>query len=42
MTAQELYEILDKAGVKYEVTKVYDDARVLLFTIDKPAEEDEE
>ena len=40
MTAQELYEILDNAGVDYEVVEVFDGARWLRFSVDEIGEQD--
>ena len=39
MTAQELYELLDKAGVDYELVEIFEGARFLRVVVDE-AEED--
>ena len=39
MTPQELYEVLDKAGVDYEVIEIFEGARFLRVVVDE-AEED--
>ena len=39
MTAQEMYELLDKAGIDYEVVEVFEGARFLRVVVDE-AEED--
>jgi len=41
MTAQELYEILDKAGVVYDVVETFEGVRLLSVEVVEP-EEDEE
>jgi hypothetical protein len=38
MTAQEVYEALDKAGIEYEVVEIFEGARWLRIEVD---EEDE-
>lgn len=35
MTPQELYEILDNAGLDYEVVEVFEGARWVRFTVDE-------
>ena len=39
MTAQELYEMLDKAGVDYELVEIFEGVRFLRVVVDE-AEED--
>jgi hypothetical protein len=41
MTAQELYELLDNAGVLYDVVEIYEGVRLLNVMVEEP-EEDEE
>jgi hypothetical protein len=42
MTPQELYTLLDKAGVEYEVVEIFEGARILNIEVDEPTEEDED
>lgn len=42
MTPQELYEILDKAGVDYEVIEIFEGARFLRVEVIELNEENEE
>ena len=39
MTPQELYELLDKAGVEYEVTEIFEGVRYLRVIVKEPEEE---
>ena len=39
MTPQELYEVLDNAGVEYEIVEIFDGTRLLRIEV---TEEDEE
>lgn len=39
MTATELYELLDNAGVEYEVTEMYEGVRYLRVLVNDPEEE---
>ena len=39
MTPQELYELLDKAGVEYEVTEIFEGVRYLRVIVEEPEEE---
>ena len=41
MTPQELYELLDKAGVDYEVVDIYEGLRILRVVVLEEVEEDE-
>ena len=41
MTPKELYELLDKAGVDYEVVDIYEGLRILRVVVLEEAEEDE-
>ena len=41
MTPQELYEMLNKAGVEYEVTEMYEGVRYLRVIVKEPEEETE-
>lgn len=40
MTAQELYEALDKAGVEYEVVEIFEGARWLRIEVDEETEDE--
>jgi hypothetical protein len=41
MTAQEIYALLDAAGVEYEVVAIFEGSRSINFQVDEePAEED--
>ena len=42
MTPQELYDLLDKAGVEYEIVEIFEGARILNIEVDEPAEEEEQ
>ena len=35
MTAQELYALLDKAGVEYEVVEIFEGARFVRVVVDE-------
>ena len=35
MTPQELYELLDKAGVEYEVTEIFEGVRYLRVVVEE-------
>ena len=35
MTAQELYEALEKAGIDYEVVEIFEGSRWLRFDVDE-------
>ena len=35
MTAQELYELLDKAGVEFEVVEIFEGLRTLNFIVEE-------
>ena len=39
MTPQELYELLNKAGVDYEVTELYEGVRYLRVVVEELKEE---
>ncbi len=39
MTPQELYELLNKAGVEYEVTELYEGVRYLRVVVEELKEE---
>ena len=41
MTPKELYELLDKAGVDYEVVDIYEGLRILRVVVLEEVEEDE-
>lgn len=41
MTPQELYDLLDKAGVDYEVIEIFEGARFLRIEVVELNEEDE-
>ena len=42
MTAQELYELLDKAGLDYEVVEVFEGARWIRFDVEEETNEENE
>ena len=42
MTPQELYELLDKAGLDYEVVEVFEGARWIRFDIEEETNEENE
>ena len=42
MTPQELYELLDKAGIYYEVVEVFEGVRWICFDVEEEEEENEE
>ena len=42
MTAKELYEALDKAGVEYEVVEVFEGARWVRIEVDEEYEDQTE
>ena len=42
MTAQELYELLDKAGLDYEVVEVFEGARWIRFNVEEETNEENE
>ncbi len=35
MTAQEIYDLLDKAGVEYEVVEIFEGARFVRVVVDE-------
>jgi hypothetical protein len=39
MTAKELYELLDKAGVDYEVTEIFEGVRYIRVIVEEESEE---
>ena len=41
MTAQEIYEALDKAGIDFEVVEIFEGCRWLKFIVDEENEENE-
>jgi hypothetical protein len=41
MTADELYEALDKAGIDFEVIEIFDGLRVISIMVDEVDEEEE-
>ena len=41
MTPQELYEVLDKAGVDYEVIEIFEGARFLRIVVEETKENEE-
>jgi hypothetical protein len=41
MTADELYEALDKAGIDFEVVEIFDGLRVISIMVDEVDEEEE-
>lgn len=40
MTPKELYELLDKAGVDYELIEIFEGARFLRVMVEEVTEED--
>ena len=42
MTAQELYELLDKAGIYYEVVEVFEGFRWIRFDVEEKTNEENE
>ena len=42
MTPQELYDLLDKAGVDYEIVEIFEGVRILSIEVNEPAEEEEQ
>lgn len=41
MTPTEIYNVLDRIGVEYEVVEIFEGARILNIEVDEPTEEDE-
>jgi len=41
MTADELYEALDKVGIDFEVVEIFDGLRVISIMVDEVDEEEE-
>ena len=42
MTPQELYDLLDKAGVDYEIVEIFEGVRILSIEVNEPVEEEEQ
>ena len=42
MTPQELYELLDKAGLDYEVVEVFEGIRWICFDVEEETNEENE
>lgn len=42
MTPTEIYDVLDRIGVEYEVVEIFEGARILNIEVDEPTEEDED
>jgi hypothetical protein len=42
MTPEELYELLDKAGVDYEVIEIFEGSRFLRVEVEEPEEENDD
>ncbi len=40
MTAQELYELLDKAGIEYDLVEIFEGVRIVRIEVDEEAEDD--
>lgn len=38
MTAQELYELLDKAGIDYEIVEIFEGSRFIRIEVEEDAE----
>lgn len=41
MTPQELYDLLDKAGVEYELIEIFEGARYLRIVVEETEENEE-
>jgi len=41
MTAQDLYDLLDKAKVEFEVVEIFEGLRTLTFMVDEEDEDEE-
>jgi|APGre2960657404_1045060.scaffolds.fasta_scaffold91608_2 hypothetical protein len=39
MTAQELYDLLDEAGIAYEVVEIFEGARCIRVVVDEVTDE---
>ena len=42
MTPQELYDLLDKAGVVYDVVEIFEGVRLLSVEVNEPEDEEDE
>jgi len=42
MTAQEIYEALDKAGIDFEVVEIFEGCRWLRFDVEEETDEENE
>jgi hypothetical protein len=42
MTAQELYDLLDEAGIDYEVVEIFEGTRCIRVEVDEVTDEGEE
>ena len=40
MSPFDLYELLDKAGMDYEIVEIFEGVRVLSFMVDEPTDEE--
>lgn len=40
MTPQELYDLLDKAGLEYEIVEIFEGVRILRIVVDDETEEE--
>ena len=40
MSPFDLYELLDKAGIDYEIIEIFEGVRVLSFVVDEPTDEE--
>jgi hypothetical protein len=40
MSPFNLYELLDKAGIDYEIVEIFDGVRVLSIVVDEPTDEE--
>ena len=40
MTAQELYELLDKAEIEYDLIEIFEGVRIVRIEVDEGAEDD--
>ena len=40
MSPFDLYELLDKAGIEYEIVEIFEGVRVLSIVVDEPTDEE--
>ena len=39
MTAEELYELLDKAGIEYDLVEIFEGVRIVRIEVDEESED---